>query len=201
MEWGRANRNKPLTSNFRKLITLIRISRRGDSPKKPRKTFGVGFFPGKGSMHDRIVIPIHNREGELVAYAGRSIDGSEPRYKFPAGFHKGQVLYHLDRVGEIADTVIVVEGFFGCMKLVQAGFPNTVALMGSSLTEVQHKMLFGFKNIVLFLDGDEAGRNATKEIVAKLVCSNFVRIAPLVEDLQPDGMTSEGIRNILNPLI
>ena len=39
-------------------------------------------------MHDRIVIPIHNPKGELVAYAGRSIDGSEPRYKFPAGFHK-----------------------------------------------------------------------------------------------------------------
>ena len=53
-------------------------------------------------MHDRIVIPIHNREGELVAYAGRSIDGSEPRYKFPAGFHKSLELFNLHRVtGEI----------------------------------------------------------------------------------------------------
>ena len=73
-------------------------------------------------MHDRIVIPIHNPEGELVAYAGRSIDGSEPRYKFPAGFHKSLELFNLHRVrGEVS--VVLVEGFFDCMKVTQAGFP------------------------------------------------------------------------------
>src|ERR1019366_6496631 len=80
------------------------------------QTFGVGFFAGRGSMHDRIVIPIHNSEGELVAYAGRSIDGSEPRYKFPAGFHKSLELFNLHRVkGEVS--VVLVEGFFDCMKV------------------------------------------------------------------------------------
>ena len=39
-------------------------------------------------MSGRVVIPIHNERGELVAYAGRSIDDSEPRYKLPRGFHK-----------------------------------------------------------------------------------------------------------------
>jgi DNA primase len=69
----------------------------------------VGFFAGKGSMHDRIVIPIHNSEGELVAYAGRSIDGSEPRYKFPAGFHKSLELFNLHRVRREV-SVVLVEG-------------------------------------------------------------------------------------------
>jgi len=44
-------------------------------------------------MSGRVVIPINDEQGQLVAYAGRAIDdGSEPRYKLPAGFHKGQVL-------------------------------------------------------------------------------------------------------------
>src|SRR5581483_314840 len=48
--------------------------------------FGVGFFSGRGSMTGRIVIPIENETGELVAYTGRVIDNSEPKYKLPPGF-------------------------------------------------------------------------------------------------------------------
>jgi len=62
------------------------------------KHFGVGFFPGRGSMAGRLVIPIANERGELVAYAGRAIDQSEPKYKFPAGFKKSEVLFNLNRV-------------------------------------------------------------------------------------------------------
>jgi DNA primase len=51
-------------------------------------------------MHGRIVIPIDNERGELVAYAGPSIDGSEPKYKLPAGFKKNQVLYDRARALE-----------------------------------------------------------------------------------------------------
>ena len=73
------------------------ITERGITPETA-ETFGVGFFPGKGSMAGRIVVPIHNGAGECVAYAGRSIDGSEPRYKFPAGFRKSLELFNLHRV-------------------------------------------------------------------------------------------------------
>ena len=47
-----------------------------------------------------MVIPIHNDRGELVAYAGRSIDDSEPKYKLPTGFHKSLELFNLDRAVE-----------------------------------------------------------------------------------------------------
>src|SRR5581483_9840331 len=46
--------------------------------------FGVGFYPGPGIMSGRVVIPIHDEHGQLVAYAGRSVGGSLPRYRFPA---------------------------------------------------------------------------------------------------------------------
>jgi len=51
----------------------------------------------RDSCGNRIVFPIHDQEGPLVAYAGRSLDGGEPRYLFPPGFHKSQVVFNLHR--------------------------------------------------------------------------------------------------------
>ena len=56
--------------------------------------FGVGFYRGPGFMSGRVVIPIHDERGRLVAYAGRAVDGREPRYRFPAGFGKSQVWFN-----------------------------------------------------------------------------------------------------------
>ena len=65
--------------------------------------FGVGYYAGAGFLRHRIVFPIQDQEGQLVAYAGRSLDGGEPRYLFPPGFHKSQVVFNLHRaVGESA---------------------------------------------------------------------------------------------------
>ncbi len=125
--------------------------------------FGVGFFPGKGSMAGRVVIPIHNEKRELVAYAGRSIDDTEPRYKLPESFKKSLVLFNLHRA-KGQGRVVVVEGFFGTMKVHQAGFPCVVGLMGWSLSEEQEKLLAEhFHEAVIMLDGDEAGLAAAPE--------------------------------------
>ena len=124
--------------------------------------FGIGYYAGSGFLRHRVVFPIHDSEGQLVAYAGRSIDGSEPRYLFPPNFRKSQVVFNLPRaVGETARWAIVVEGFFDCLRVHQAGFRNVVALMGVSLSEVQEQLLLErFQQLVLMLDGDEAGRRA-----------------------------------------
>ena len=119
---GESESNKPLTFNLQNIDHHHPYLKERGVTEEIAQKFGVGFFPGKGSMHDRIVIPIHNPKGELVAYAGRSIDGSEPRYKFPAGFHKSMELYNVHRVRDEV-SVVLVEGFFDCMKVTQAGFP------------------------------------------------------------------------------
>ena len=149
--------------------------------------FGVGFFAGNGSMRNRIVIPIHNDGGELVAYAGRTIDDEEPRYKLPRGFHKGCVLFNLHRVSHDGQCrrVIIVEGFFDCIRLVEAGFVNTVALMGTSLSEHQERLLRPFAEIVLMLDGDEPGRNAAGVLLTRLARRHFVRVVDVPG--QPDA--------------
>ena len=110
-------------------------------------------------MNGRIVIPIHNDRGELIAYAGRSIDGAEPKYKLPPGFKKSEALFNLHRVLQKekgTDLVIVVEGFFDVMTVCQASFADVVALMGSSISEAQETLLSQFKHVVFFLDGDQA---------------------------------------------
>jgi DNA primase len=89
--------------------------------------FGVGFYRGPGIMSGRVVIPIHDECGRLVAYAGRAVDGRQPRYRFPAGFGKSQVLFNFHRAAATArNTVVVVEGFFDCLRVSQAGFESVV---------------------------------------------------------------------------
>ena len=126
--------------------------------------FGVGYYPGPGLMSRRLVIPISNERGEIVAYAGRALDGQRPKYKLPAGFRKGQELFNLHRAAATGQpTVIVVEGYLDCLRVHQAGFPCVVALMGSSLSPEQKRILLErFERVILLLDGDAVGRAATR---------------------------------------
>jgi DNA primase len=96
---------------------------------------------------------------QLVAYAGRSIQGDEPKYRLPPGFHKSQELFLFDRARHSgSDSVIIVEGFFDAAKVWQVGYRNVVALMGSSLSDVQAGLLpQHFRSGLLLLDGDSAG--------------------------------------------
>ena len=96
-------------------------------------------------MAGHVVIPIHNVDGKIVAYAGRwpgDPPDETPKYKLPAGFRKSVELFNLHRAIEEPDDqpLIIVEGFFDCMKLVQNGYDRTVALMGSTLSPVQEEL-------------------------------------------------------------
>ena len=165
--------------------------------------FGVGFFPGNGSMKGRAVIPVENEKGELVAYVGRATGEEEPKYKFPAGFKKTLVLYNLVRAlkAPAPRRVVIVEGFFDTMKVYQAGFPYVVGLMGSTLSEVQEKLLAeNFREAVLLFDGDDAGRAASLEIAPRLARKMFVRAVDLSVGAQPDRFSSEEIKAILGSL-
>jgi DNA primase len=154
-------------------------------------------------MSNRIVIGIHNARAELVAYTGRSIDNSEPRYKFPSGFHKSD-LWNLHRVLALTPKpkrVIVAEGFFDAMKIQAAGYPHVVSLMGSTMSREQENILaMHFKGIVLALDGDEVGRRSTDEITVRLARRAFVRVAAIPDGRQPDELPADELRKIFGSL-
>jgi len=197
---GESETNKPLTFMLQNVdCTHPYLHERGLTAETA-KTFGVVFFAGKGSMHDRIVIPIHNLKGELVAYSGRAIDGSEPRYKFPAGFHKSLELFNLHRArGKLS--VVLVEGFFDCMKVTQAGFP-CVALMGSTMSKAQEDLLAeNFAEVVVMLDGDEAGQRAGEEIADRLQRVVFqVKTIELDQGVQADELSSDELCSWLDTM-
>jgi DNA primase len=190
--------NSPL--NFS--LTLDRrhayLARRGiDAATADR--FGVGYYGGGGLLSGRIAIPIHDEHNRLVAYCGRAIDGATPRYRFPTGFQKSHVLFNYHRALEVnSKRLIVVEGFFDCMRIHQAGFAGVVALMGARLSRMQRALLTDrFSSVVLLLDGDPTGRRATAQIASDLTSALTVIDVLLPAGVQPDQMQPDQIRQVL----
>jgi DNA primase len=146
-----------------------------------------------------MVFPIHDERGELVAHAGRAMDRREPRYLFPPGFRKSQVVFNLHRAVESAarqgGVAIVVEGFFDCLKVHQAGYGNVVALMGASVSDRQAELLDTyFRELVVMLDGDEAGQRASRVLAARWPAAYMAWVPA---GRQPDQLSSEEIEGIL----
>jgi DNA primase len=176
------------------------LDQRGIS-RQTAQSFGVGYYAGRGFLRGRIVFPVHNERGEVVAYAGRRLDGVGPKYRFPAGFSKSHTLFHLPdavRSEPPCGSVILVEGFFDCMKVHQAGIRSVVGLMGSALyTPQRQALLERFRRIILMLDGDPTGRKATIVIAQHLRPHCHVRVVLLPDGVQPDQLLAEDIRNFL----
>ena len=162
--------------------------------------FGIGYHRGKGSMAGRVVVPIHDDNGFLVAYAGRSVDETDPKYRFPPRFRKSLVLFNLHRAVDHGESVVVVEGFFDCIRVHQAGLPCVVALMGCSLSIRQEALVQQhFREVILLLDGDKAGRSAAGAIAARLLSKLSTRLIEMADESQPDQMGADQIRRLCVP--
>jgi DNA primase len=172
--------------------------------KETLEYFGAGLCLSKGTFSGRFVIPLHNEVGELVGYAGRSIDDREPKYLFPSsekGFQKRYLLFNLHRVlREIpkASRVVLVEGFISTMKLNQAGY-SALAMLGSSISAEQEELLAGhFEQVILLMDGDSAGQAATDDCLLRLGRRLWVRAIALPEGVQPDQLSESELHQVLN---
>jgi DNA primase len=169
--------------------------------------FGLGFC-SRGTMSGRIVIPINNKDGELVGYVGRwpgQPPEDRPKYKLPAGFRKSAEVFNLDRAlkEEKGLPLIVVEGFFDVIKLWQLGFHRVVSIMGSSLSMAQEAALVeasdGRSGIILMFDEDEAGRTGREKALVRLARRLFVRVAVLPQEgAQPDHLTENEVHALLD---
>ena len=118
-------------------------------------------------FRDRIMFPIHDRRGRVIAFGGRAMSEDGPKYlnspETPL-YHKSRELYGLylarQRSGRL-DDIIVVEGYMDVVALAQFGFKNVVATSGTATTALQVEILFRAADTVVFcFDGDKAGRKA-----------------------------------------
>lgn len=146
-------------------------------------------------FRERLIFPIWAPTGNLIGFAGRALDESEPKYLNIANtplFEKGAVLYGLNFSREAArqtDRLILVEGYTDVISAHQMGIKNVVAGMGTALTTAQAQLLkrFAYKTILAY-DRDAAGRNATLRGMANLRNADLaISVALFPDDHDPDS--------------
>jgi DNA primase len=148
----------------------------------------------------RVMFPIRDLKGRIIAFGGRALDPDAPAKYLNSPetplFHKGAVLYnaHAARVAaHDRGRIIVVEGYVDVIALSQAGFAETVAPLGTALTEDQLQLLWRMApEPVLCFDGDAAGRRAAfravETVLPHLKPGHSVQFAFLPEGLDPDDL-------------
>src|SRR5438876_3211009 len=142
----------------------------------------------------RIMFPIANESGKIVAFGGRALGDEQPKYlNSPESpiYSKSNVLYHLDRAREALrqqDFAVLVEGYMDAIAAARAGAGNVVASCGTSLAEPQVKLLSRFtRRIVVNYDPDTARQAATERSLAILLEHRFeVRVLALPGKADPD---------------
>ena len=153
---GYAPKNNIIANKFAESKFLIPsgLCRRGE--------YGMYDF-----FRDKLMFPIFNAHGKVVAFSGRSLDGSEPKYINTTDtdiFHKRQTVFGFNFAREAihrANRSIVVEGQIDAIKMQVNGFGETVAPLGTALTEDHIALLCkSNRNITFCFDGDAAGQKA-----------------------------------------
>jgi DNA primase len=151
----------------------------------------------------RVTFPIADLRGRVIAFGGRALDANAPAKYLNSPdtplFHKGQVLFNAHRARGPAhdkDRVVAVEGYMDVIALTEAGFGETVAPLGTALTEEQIKLLWRMADEpILCFDGDAAGRKAAfraVETALPLLKPGFsVRFAFLPGGLDPDDLVRQ----------
>ena len=155
-------------------------------------------------FRDRVMFPICDRSGRVVAFGGRALEKDvQAKYlnspETPL-FHKGGLLYnhhHARQAAHEKGAVIAVEGYIDVIAMAVAGFPHTVAPLGTALTEAQCMLLWKMaEEPVLCFDGDRAGRKAAYravDIALPLIGpGRSLRFALLPEGQDPDDLARSG---------
>jgi DNA primase len=172
--------NKPLPFALKEVNpSHPMIQERGISVETAKR-FGVGFFPGKGSMAGRVVFPLHE-EGSLVGYAGRTTlppSDANPKWLFGKGLKK-TFLYGLERC-DPAKPLILCESLWGPLWFHEHGL-QAASLMGSEMAEEQERCLDPYPTITVALDNDAAGIEKAARICGRLKAKHRVLKARLIE--------------------
>ena len=166
-------------------------------PKDPVST-GLFVKNDNGDVYDRfrrrLMFPIWNERGKLIAFGGRALGDAQPKYLNSAEsplYTKSYVLYglHLARTAaQKAGRMVVVEGYFDCLSVHQNGIENVVASCGTALTAQQVALMARYvPEIVMNYDPDAAGQNAMRRSIELLLAKNLrIRILKLPQGLDPD---------------
>ncbi|HEY8027823.1 MAG TPA: DNA primase [Burkholderiaceae bacterium] len=163
---------------------------------------GGGHHKRYDRFRDRVMFPIRNVKGQVIAFGGRILDSGEPKYlnspETPL-FQKGSELYGLFEARQAireAGYVLVTEGYMDVVALAQMGFPQAVATLGTACTPIHvQKLLRQTDKVIFSFDGDSAGRRAARRALdASLVHANdnkTIKFLFLPTEHDPDSYIRE----------
>lgn len=160
----------------------------------------------------RLMIPIRDARGRVIAFGGRILGDGEPKYLNSPDtplFDKGRTLYNLDKASPASrktGRVIVVEGYMDVIALAEAGIADAVAPLGTALTEQQIAMLWRMVPVpVLCFDGDAAGQKAAMRAASRalplLQPGHSLAFATLPQGQDPDDMVKQHGRDAFETLL
>jgi DNA primase len=145
-------------------------------------------------FHGRLMFPIFSLSGKVIAFGGRVLDDSEPKYlnsPETAVFRKGDSLYGIFQAkGYVREQIpILVEGNFDMLSLVNTGINNVVAPLGTAFTPSQAQLLRRYNpRITVCFDGDNAGRKAARRVIETLLAAGIEpQVALLPDGTDPDS--------------
>lgn len=168
----------------------------------PRLMEGGGLViprpAGKGQydrFRDRLMIPIQDPAGKILGFGGRALGAQEPKYMNSpetAIYRKGHQLFGLPvaaRALRETGRAVLVEGYFDCIALQQAGIAEAVAVLGTALTREQALLLRRYVDqVTLVFDPDRAGQQAAwRGLELTLETGLGAAVVPLPEGTDPDG--------------
>lgn len=146
-------------------------------------------------FYQRIMFPLYNLEGQVVAYSGRIYNKEDNSKYFNTReteiFKKGELLYNYHRAKQFArnaGTVIVVEGFMDVIRMYSIGVKNVVATMGTAVTPIQANIIKKMaKEVILCFDGDKAGVKAALSCGDELTKLGInAKVVLLENNMDPD---------------
>lgn len=154
------------------------------------------------NIEERIVFPVRDIKKRLVGLIGRSVrDDKLPWYNY-WNFKKSQFLYGIHLFDKNIKRMVIVEGAFDVLKLYQYGIKNTFAIMGSSVSEEQLKLITrkGY-SIYLFPDGDNAGYRWVEEVHRNLRGKALLLLVEPIKQKDPDDLTKQEVEELLNKAV
>lgn len=179
--------------------TLIQLLKAKELPLELAEQLGIIRKGDRGwydLLHNRLIFPIRDKQGQPIGFAGRVLDSSLPKYiNSPESplYRKSSVLFGVDlalRDIRQSGTAIIVEGYFDHLALYRAGIRNALATCGTALTDGHIGLLKKHaQRVCLLFDGDNAGRKATvraMELCLEQALPVYVINLPQGED--PDSL-------------
>ena len=192
---------------------LLKLARKNGVPGKIMDKSGMFTRTEKGvfdRFRNRLMFPIHNPGGQVIAFGGRAMDEEDPAKYMNSPetilYSKSRVFYGLNKTQKAirkTGASILVEGYMDLIQLYQAGITNVLAVAGTAFTENHvHQIRKLTRKIILMYDGDSAGRDASVRAGYLLLRGG---IEPLIvsvpDDLDPDDWVRQDGAEAINEKI